>query len=127
MNADERRFDAITEQVIGCAFKVSNTLGTGFLEKVYQNALAYELRKSGLTVQQKFPIPVKYDGIIVGDYEADLLVEQTVLIELKAVKQLGEVEMAQCMNYLRATGLKLCLLINFGTPRVGIKRIVNDL
>ena len=127
MNADERRFDAITEQIIGCAYKVSNALGSGFLEKVYENALAHELRKCGLLVQQKFPIAVKYDGVVVGDYEADLIVEGLVLVETKAVAQFNEVHLAQCMNYLRATGLKICLLINFGTSRVGIKRIVNEL
>jgi len=125
MNADERGLNEITERVIGCAFVVANTLGNGFLEKVYENALAHELRKSGLSVEQQKSIKVNYDGIVVGDYVADLLVQDMVLVELKAVKSLDDIHLAQCLNYLRATGLKVCLLANFGTPKVQIKRIVN--
>ena len=79
---DLRIFNPITEKVIGCAYTVSNVLGNGFLEKVYENALAHELRQSGLIVAQQFPIKVHYDGIIVGDYVADLLVEDCILVEL---------------------------------------------
>lgn len=113
----------ITETIIGRAYKVGNALGCGFLEKVYENALAYEIRKSGLMVKQQEAIKVFYDGFEVGFYEADLLVESKVLIELKAVKNLDDVHKAQCLNYLKATGLKICLLINFGNPRVEVKRI----
>jgi GxxExxY protein len=113
----------ITEKIIGCAYTVGNTLGVGFLEKVYENALAHELRKAGLKVGQQQPIRVRYDDIIVGEYVADLLVEDCVLVELKAVQNLDSIHMAQCINYLKATGLRLCLLINFGTRKVGIKRI----
>ena len=131
MNADERRFDQremsqLTERVIRCAFAVSNTLGCGFLEKVYGNALAHELRKAGLNVQQQWPIKVHYDGQVVGDYVADLLVEGRVLLELKAAKELDEVHMAQCLNYLKATGLRLCLLLNFAKPRVEVRRVVRS-
>ena len=125
MNADARRLDEITEKIIGCAFRVANVLGCGFLEKVYENALAVELRKSGLRVEQQAPIQVMYEGVVVGDYVADLLVEECVLVELKAVKSIDEVHTAQCLNYLKATGLKVCLLINFGRPKVKVKRIVN--
>ncbi|MFH1123647.1 MAG: GxxExxY protein [Pseudomonadota bacterium] len=114
----------VSERVIGCAYQVSNTLGNGFLEKVYENALAHDLRKVGLAVEQQSPIQVFYDGVVVGDYVADLLVEKSVLVELKAVKALDQIHFAQCLNYLKATGLNLCLLINFGTPRVQVKRIV---
>jgi len=124
MNADERRYDSVTERVIGCAYRVSNVLGAGFLEKVYENALAIELRKAGLPVQQQWPIAVRYEGEVVGDYVADLLVDDTVLVELKAVKSLDEVHKAQCINYLKASGVAVCLLLNFGTPKVQIKRIV---
>lgn len=106
--------------------KVSNTLGNGFLEKVYENALVHELRKVGLTVAQQHSTSVLYEGIVVGEYAADILVEGTILVELKAVKTLDEVHLAQCMNYLKATGLRLCLLLNFGRPRLQIKRIVHD-
>ena len=101
-------------------------MGAGFLEKVYENALAHELRKLGICVEQQAAIEVRYDNVIVGDYVADLVVERSVLVELKAVKALDDVHFAQCMNYLKATGLKVCLLINFGFPKVQVKRIVNN-
>jgi GxxExxY protein len=116
-------YNSLTEVVIGCAFTVSNTLGTGFLEKVYENALAHELRKAGLRVQQQAPLQVRYDGMLVGEYIADLLVEDRLLVELKTVKNLDEIHTAQCINYLKATGLRLCLLLNFAKSRVEIKRI----
>jgi GxxExxY protein len=125
MNADQRRLDEITQRIIGCAFTVRNVLGHGFLEKVYENALLHELRKTGLAVEQQKAILVRYDGIVVGDYLADLLVERCVLIELKTVKQFDEIHMAQCLNYLRATDLRVCLLINFGTSKVQVKRVVH--
>jgi len=126
MDADERRskLDEITEKVIGCAHQVSNTLGGGFLEKVYENALAIELRDSGLLIEQQHAIKVHYKGVLVGEFVADLLVEHDVIVELKAAKVLDEVHQAQCLNYLRATGLTVCLLINFGKPRLDVKRIV---
>ena len=125
VNTDEDRLNAITERIIGCAYRVGNTLVHGFLEKVYENALAYELRTGGLHAEQQRGIQVCYDGVIVGEYVADLLVEGCVLVELKAVRVLDEIHMAQCLNYLRATGLRLCLLLNFGSPKVEVKRIIN--
>ena len=92
---------------------------------MYENALAHEIQKAGLRVRQQTPIKVYYDGVIVGDYVTDLLVENLVLVELKAVKKLDDIHLAQCLNYLKATNQKLCLLINFGTQRVQIKRIIN--
>ena len=126
MNADERRLDGITEKIIGCAFQVANVLGSGFLGKVYENALAVELRKAELEFAQQKPIRILYDGQIVGDYVVDLLVEGEIVVELKAIKILDEIHMAQCLNYLKATNLKVCLLVNFGRPRIQIKRIVNN-
>jgi len=128
MNADKRRLvlDATTRKIVGAAFNVSNTLGVGFLEKVYENALANEVRKAGLRVEQQRSIQVRYDGVVVGDYTADLLVEESILVELKVAKALDDIHFAQCMNYLRATELRICLLINFGTSRVQIKRLVNN-
>jgi GxxExxY protein len=114
----------ITEAIIGAAYKAGNTLGSGFLEKVYENALAIEIRKSRLVVIQQHPINVKYEGAVVGEFVADLLVQDEVLVELKAVKALDEIHLAQCLNYLKATGLRVCLLINFGNPKVEIKRIM---
>ena len=126
MNADERRLEtnAITEAVIGCVMQVSNTLGSGFLEKVYENALAVECRRSGLAVVQQKAIQIRYRDAVVGDYIADLIVNDRVLVEVKAVKILDEVHAAQCMNYLKATGLNVGLLINFGRPKAEIRRIV---
>jgi GxxExxY protein len=115
--------DPLSERVIGCAFTVSNTLGAGFLEKVYENSLAHELRKNGVRAIQQHPITVYYDGTVVGEFAADMLVEDSLLVELKAVKQLDGVHEAQCLNYLKATGFKTCLLLNFGTPKVQIKRL----
>ncbi len=127
MNADERRLNEISENIIGCAYRVANTLGAGFLEKVYENALRIELEREGLDVRQQHRVSVTYGGEMVGEFFADLLVENSVVVELKAVKMLDEVHMAQCLNYLKATGLKLCLLLNFGKPKLEIKRIVNNL
>ena len=115
--------DALTESVIGCAFKVAQELGPGFLEKVYENALAHELRKSGLRTEQQVPVQVVYDEQIVGSYVADLLVDARLILELKACRALEDIHIAQCLNYLKATGLRTCLLLNFGTPRLQIKRI----
>ena len=102
-------------------------LGTGFLEKVYENALIHELRKSGLAVSPQHRMVVLYDGVEVGAYTADLLVEDSVLVELKAARALDDVHRAQCLNYLKASGLNLCLLLNFGRPRLEIKRLANGL
>jgi len=124
---DEKGLNLISEKIIGCAYKVGNTLGAGFLEKVYENALAHEIRKAGLSVDQQAAIKVVYDGFVVGDYFADLLVEKCVVVELKVVKELDSVHLVQCLNYLRATRLSLCLLINFYRPRIEIKRVVNKL
>jgi len=117
--------DDLSEKVIGCAYTVGNILGCGFLEKVYENALAYELSNAGLKVQQQWRIPVHYRGLLVGDYTVDLLVEDALLVELKATKALDEIHFAQCLNYLKATSLQACLLINFGSPRIEVRRMVN--
>ena len=125
MNKSQMR--QLTEKVIQCAFAVSNTLGCGFLEKVYENALVHELRKAGLQVQQQHGITVYYDGVAIGEYTADLLVEGALLLELKSVKALlDDIHLAQCLNYLKATNLRLCLLMNFAKPKVEIRRIVNN-
>jgi GxxExxY protein len=115
----------ITEKIIKCAFTVSNSLGVGFLEKVYENALAVEFQAAGISFSQQHSLPIFYRENLIGDYFADFLVENSVLLELKAVKNIDEIHLAQCMNYLKATRLKVCLLINFGTKRVQIKRIIN--
>ncbi|MBC7901215.1 MAG: GxxExxY protein [Saprospiraceae bacterium] len=113
----------LTEKIIGCAFKVSNTLGCGFLEKVYENSLAYELRRAGFQVSQQRKIDVFYDGVVVGFYESDIIVDGCIIIEVKALSALTDAHKAQCLNYLKATGIRLGLLVNFGIPKVEIKRI----
>jgi GxxExxY protein len=123
MNTDVERINRITEVIIGCAFKVGSKMGCGFLEKCFKNALAHELRKAGLNVEREVELKVWYDGIVVGEYYADMIVEGTVLVELKACDSLHPAHSAQCINYLAATGLPVCLLINFG-KRVDVKRIV---
>ena len=125
MIADVDRLNEVTKRIIGCAYAVSNGLGAGFLEKVYENALAHEIRKSGLRAQQQQPIKVMYDGTVVGDYLADIVVEDSVIVEMKATKAFDDVHFVQCINYLNATGMKICLLINFGQPKIEIKRFAS--
>jgi len=127
INATEDRLNELSEKIIGAAFEVSNILGAGFLEKVYENALNVELNLRGLKTFQQAPLKVFYKNELVGDYIADILVEDEILVEVKTVKEFDEIHLAQCLNYLRITGLKLCLLINFSKPRVEIKRIVNGI
>jgi GxxExxY protein len=121
MDTDEKKLNEITEKIIGAAFEVHNTLGPGFAERVYENALVYELRKLGLTVRQQVPIVVRYKGVVVGDYTADLIVEEVVLVENKAVRNIDDGFAAQCINYLASTVLPICLLLNFGR-KVEVKR-----
>jgi GxxExxY protein len=113
--------DELTGRVIGCAYRVHNELGTGFLEKVYENALRIELTQAGLCVNQQHPIPVRYRGELVGDFYADLVVEDALIIELKAVQNLAKEHEVQLVNYLTATGIDDGLLINFGSS-VEVKR-----
>ncbi len=114
--------DPLSERVIGCALVVSNTLGCGFLEKIYENALAHELRKAGFKASKQQRVTVEYDGVTVGEYAVDILVEEKLLLELKCVRVLDDIHRAQCLNYLKATGLRVCLLLNFGNPRVEVRR-----
>jgi GxxExxY protein len=126
MNADERRsrLDRITERIIGCVHEVSNVLGSGFLERVYENALAFELQQIGLRVAQQQQIDVRYKNVLVGNFVADILVENCVIVEIKAVRAFDDVHTAQCVNYLKATGHQVSLLVNFGTSKAVVKRIV---
>ena len=114
----------ISQCVIRCAFDVSNTLGAGFFEKVYENALCVEFERNGLKFQAQKSIVVNYKGFRVGEYIADIVVEDKLLLELKVVSTLCSSHDAQVMNYLKATNLSVGLLLNFGRPKLGIKRIV---
>lgn len=113
--------DELTKAVIGCAYTVHNKLGSGFLEKVYENALRIELERSGLRVKQQQPIDVVYDGYVVGQYYADLWVNERVVVELKVAQQLVKEHEIQLVNYLTATNIDLGLILNVGSS-VQVKR-----
>ena len=104
----------LTERIIGIFYKVYNTLGYGFLEKVYENALAFEFKRAGLKFGKQVPIGVLYEGEVMGEYFADFIVEGKVVVEVKALSCFGGTEKAQLLNYLKATGLEVGLLLNFG-------------
>jgi GxxExxY protein len=126
MNAEDPGFsDSLTERVLGAIFEVSNTLGAGFLEKVYERSLLRELTLRGIKATAQVPLTVTYKGHSVGEYSADILVEDVLVIELKCVDRLANEHTAQCLNYLRASGLTLCLLVNFQKPKVEWRRIVH--
>jgi len=123
MNADMNIND-LTYQINGAIFEVSRTLGAGFLEKVYENALIIELRNKDLKAESQVPIKVYYKGNVVGEYFADILVQDKVILELKAVENLSKLNEAQILNYLKATGIQVGLLVNFKHPKAEIKRMV---
>jgi len=117
----EKTYD-LCGNVIGAAMTVHSTLGAGFLESVYQNALLWELRKAGLRAETQRPITVRYDGQIVGAFVADLLVNDELIVELKVALAIAKVREVQLVNYLAATGLDEGLLLNFGTERLEFKK-----
>src|SRR5439155_18462217 len=121
MVADSKQYD-LCGQIIGAAMKVHSTLGQGFLESVYQNALIWELRKRGFKAEAERPITVRYDGEIVGAFAADLLVNDKVIVELKVALAIAKVHEVQLVNYLVATGLDEGLLLTFGTERLEFKK-----
>ena len=116
--------EPLTERVLAAVFEVSNTLGAGFLEKVYERALLRELHLRGLSAVPQSPFPVGYKGESVGDFYAGILVEGVLVLDLKCVEHLTNEHLAQCLNYLRASRLHLCLLLNFQKPKVEFRRIV---
>lgn len=127
MDADARGFESeLSEVVIGSAFEVANVLGAGFLEKVYERALMRELALRGVSAKAQVSFPVSYKGQYVGEYLADLVVAEKLVVELKCVDRFANEHMAQCINYLKASGLRIALLINFQKPRVEWKRIILD-
>ena len=121
MVADSKHYD-LCGQVIGAAMKVHSTLGPGFLESVYQNALKWELQKLGLTVDLQKPITVHYDGQVAGVFTADLVVNDSLIVELKANQLLAKAHEVQLVNYLVATGINEGLLLNFGAERLEYKK-----
>ncbi len=120
----EEIIESVIERVIGAAYEVSNVLGAGFLEKVYERALIRELTLRGLRAMSHVSFPVDYKGQLIGDYVADLLVEDCLIVELKCVDRFSNEHLAQCINYLKASHVKAALLINFQKPKVDWKRVV---
>ena len=116
----------LVEKVVGAVYEVANTLGSGFLEKVYERALLIELRLLGLRAEDQVPIRVQYKGEAVGDYYADILVEGKLIAELKCVEGVSHEHMAQTLNYLKATNHRIGLLVNFQHPKVDWKRVVHN-
>jgi GxxExxY protein len=116
--------DPRTEQIIGCCYRLSNEPGYGFLEKVYENALVHEFRKARVAFEQQKGIEVFYDGVTVRNFVADLVVEDRVIVALKAAQGIDDAHVAQCLHYLKATGLEVCLLENFGKNKVEVRRFV---
>jgi GxxExxY protein len=125
MNPDEHAFlESLTERVLAAVFEVSNTLGAGFLEKVYERALLRELALRGISAAAQASFAVVYKGQAVGEYFADIMVENALVIELKCVEHRAREHTAQCLNYLRASDRTVCLLVNFQRPKVEWKRVV---
>jgi len=117
----------ITEKIIGCAYRVYNTMGFGFLESVYEKCMLIELRKADLKAEAQKPIAVCYENEAVGDFVADIVVDDAVIVELKSVRNLAKIHEVQLVNYLVATGIDVGLLINFGEHKVEVKRKVRNL
>ncbi len=126
-SAERASLEALVETVVGAAYEVSNVLGAGFLEKVYERALMQELSLRDLRAATQRPFPIAYKGKNVGAYSADLVVEDRLLVEVKCVEQFSNEHLAQCINYLKASGLHLALLINFRRSRVEWRRVVHEL
>ena len=120
-------YKELTEKIIGCAYRVYNMMGFGYLESVCEKCMLIELRKAGFDIESQKPIRVQYEGEVVGDFIADILVNDTVILELKSVRKLVEAHEVQLVNYLVSTGKPVGLLINFGETRVAVKRKVKDL
>ena len=118
--------EAITEKIIGCAYRVYNKMGFGFLESVYEKCLMIELKKAGLVAESQVPIPVTYDGEVVGEFVADVLVEG-IILELKSIKRIVRAHEIQLVNYLTATQKDIGLILNFAESKVEVKRKVRDL
>ena len=118
-------YEELTEKILKACFEVSNELGNGFLESVYEKALLIVLAGMGLKVQSQVPLKVMFRGLTVGEFYPDIIVEDIVLLELKTVKALAPEHMAQVMNYLKATGMEVGFLINFGNPKLEYRRFGN--
>lgn len=119
------QFEELSNQLIGAAIKVHKELGPGFLESIYEQALKVELSESGLGFDSQKEIKVQYSGVEVGVHRLDLIVEEEIIVELKAVKELADIHFVQLRSYLKATGIKVGLLLNFSKPTLEVRRVVN--
>ena len=119
-------FQDLTEKIIGCAINVHKELGPGFLESIYEEAVAYELSRQKISFELQVPVNVTYRQKIVGLHRVDLVIEQKVVVELKAIKLLDDIHIATALSYLKATRLKVALILNFSQPTVGVKRVSWD-
>jgi len=119
----EMLHEEITEKILAACFEVAGELGAGFLESVYEKALLVAVRQKGLKAEEQYPVRVCFRGVPVGEFFADLLVEGKVVVELKAVKALAPEHQAQVINYLKATGIEVGLLVNFGSPKIEYRRL----
>lgn len=117
----------LTYKIIGLGMQVHRTLGHGFLEKVYENSLMVLLAKSGILAEQQVPIKVVFEGVVVGDYFSDILVERSVILERKTCDRITDIHKAQALNYLKATGIDLALILNFGAKNFEHHRLINRL
>ena len=126
MSHSQEKLNGLSEAVIGVAYEVANHLGGGFLEKVYERAMLRELRLRGIPAAAQVPIRVTYKGECVGEYYADLLIDSLLIVELKCVEHFSNEHLAQCLNYLKATGYPLALLVNFQKAKVECRRVVHN-
>ena len=115
--------EELTGRILRCAFRVQNTLGCGFLEKVYENAMMVALEEEGLEAVQQMPLRVRFRGVLVGDFVADIIVARTVIVEIKATEEDPPIYKAQVLNYLKAANLPVGLLLNFGQPKLRYRRL----
>ena len=121
---DKIVFRDLSYKIVGLAIQVRKELGFGFLEKVYENALMVLFRENGIIAQQQFPVKVQFHGFVIGDYIVDILVEESIILELKTAERISPIHEAQTINYLKATGFKLAILLNFGKDSLDHKRLV---
>lgn len=125
MAKKEMLYEELTSEILNACFEVSNELGVGYIESVYENALFVALVQKGLKVERQVSLKVKFRGVIVGDFKADIIVEGKVMLELKAVESLAKEHYAQLLNYLKSTGIQVGLVVNFGTTRLQYRRFDN--
>ena len=123
-NEDKILYKDLSYKIVGLAMEVHNKLGYGFLEKVYENALMVLLHKEGIKTEQQAPISVYFDGEVVGDYYADILIDKEIILELKVAGNIADFHRAQALNYLKATDLRLAIILNFGKERLEYERLV---